>query len=68
MNHLEKLKEKLRVKPSMDEIQYKKVEIVIPLPNKQENVNLSKMTIIDATKESNFDIENFRKRKAHHCS
>ena len=27
MNPLEKLKEKLRVKPSMDEIQYKKVEI-----------------------------------------
>lgn len=61
MTSLEKLKEKLRIKPSVDELEFKKVNVVIPIPTKQETVNLNKITIRDKTAESNFDINALNK-------
>ena len=45
MNPLELLKEKLRVKPIVEEVQ--KVSVAIPIANAPEKVEISKVTILD---------------------
>jgi len=59
MNPLEKLKERMRIKPSVENMKNQNINVLIQgdgEPTKMEAVNLSKMTIRDKTKESNFDI------------
>jgi len=62
MSALEKLKEKLRSKPNVEEIGKKTVEVVIPVPNKQEEVTFSKVTIHDKRETAKFNMEDLSKK------
>lgn len=62
MSALEKLKEKLRSKPNVEEMSVKQVEVVIPIPNKPEEVKFSMVTIQDKRKTSGFNMEDLTKK------
>jgi hypothetical protein len=62
MSALVKLKEKLRAKPNVEELGKKTVEVVIPIPNKQEEVRVSMVTIRDKRETTDFNIENLTKK------
>jgi hypothetical protein len=64
MNPLETLKEKLRVKPNIDEKQMKQVDVVIPIPSKPEEIKLNRTTIVDerGKEDNNFSIADLSKR------
>ena len=59
MNPLERLKNKLRLKPTIEPQQ--EVNIIIPIANKPEKIELDKMTIVDKRTQG-YDIENLRKK------
>jgi hypothetical protein len=62
MSALEKLKEKLRAKPNVEELGRKQVNVVIPIPNRPEEVRLTMVTINDKRETANFDIEELNKK------
>ena len=61
MSALEKLKEKLRAKPNV-ELDVKRVDIVIPVANKLEEVKVANVTIRDKRETSGFDMADLTKK------
>ena len=61
MSALEKLKEKLRAKPNV-ELDVKRVDIVIPVANKLEEVKFANVTIRDKRETSGFNMADLTKK------
>jgi len=62
MSALEKLKEKLRAKPNVEDLRLKQVEVVIPIPNKPEEVKISMVNIRDKRETSGFNMADLSKK------